>query len=413
MSRPDPACFPHLRDASDLVCSRCFEDDDLKCLIVNFGGPKGCAFCRRRDAPTAPVADVAEHIQLRMAEHYGLAVDQLPYESAEGGYQGWHTDTADLLFDTIGLDLPRDHDDRLRAALLAELDDEVWCEYDWLALEPDDSLIYSWEQFCDIVKSRRRFFFHDFGASESNHPDSRSPLQLLDEVCRLAETWQLIRTEPVGYTLFRARPRDANTRHSTAASLGPPPSHLATQTNRMNPPGIPMFYGAENFTLSVAEIRSGMASVGTFVSLRPIRLLDLANLPAVPGFFSSVDRRDRLTLSFLHRFANMIIQPVARDDRVHIEYLPTQVFTEYLCDFAFTDGRIDGLRYRSATGKKGANVVLFAGPEAVEGAVTPERAWMASQPWLRLSRVRHVRSTAQASVTLTTEANQNGLSDEA
>jgi hypothetical protein len=390
MSRLDPLCFPRLSDLPDRVCARCFNDDDLRRLIFTIGGPRGCGFCQRRDAPTAPVAEVAEHIQLRMAEHYGRAVDQLPYESAEGGYQGWHTDTADLLFETIGLDLPRDNDARLRAALLFQIDDEVWCEYDWLALDPDDSLIYSWEQFCRIVKSERRFFFHDVGTDESNHPDSRSPLQLLNEVCRLAEARQLIKTEPAGYKLFRARPRDINTRYSTAASLGPPPSALAIQSNRMNPPGIPMFYGAENFKLSIAEIRDSTASVGTFVTLRPIRILDLANLPAVPGFFSSVDRMERLTLAFLRQFASMIIQPVARDDRAHIEYLPTQVFTEYLRDFSFADGRIDGLRYRSSTGQKGSNVVLFAGPDAVEGTVAPERTWMTSAPWLRLSRVRHV-----------------------
>jgi hypothetical protein len=393
----DPVCFPSVDDESERVCVRCFEDEDLQALIRSNDGPRGCGFCQRRDAPTAPIAEVAEHIHMRMSEHYGRAVDQLPYESAEGGYQGWHTDTSDLLFDTIGLDLPRDDDGRLRAALLGEIDDDLWCEYDWLALEPDQSLKSSWEQFCDVVKHERRFFFHDFGSDESNHPDSRSPLQLLGEVCRLVDAQELIKTEQAGYKLFRARPRDANTRHATAASLGPPPSHLATQSNRMNPPGIPMFYGAENFALSVAEIRDGVASVGTFVTLRPVRILDLADLPAVPGFFSFVGRVERLTLAFLHEFARMIIQPVARDDRVHIEYLPTQVFTEYLRDFSFDAGRIDGLRYRSATGQKGSNVVLFAGPEDVEGAVTPEHAWMTSEPWLKLSRVRHVGPTAQSS----------------
>jgi hypothetical protein len=390
MSRIDPVCFPYVSDESERVCVRCFDDEDLQDLIRSNDGPRGCGFCQRRDAPTALIAEVAEHIHMRMSEHYGRAVDQLPYESAEGGYQGWHTDTDDLLFDTIGLDLPSDNDGRLRAVLLAEIDDELWCEYDWLALEPDQSVISSWEQFCGVVKHKRRFFFHDFGSSESNHPDFRSPLQLLREVCRLVEAQELIKTEQAGYNHFRARPRDANTRQATAASLGPPPFYLATQSNRMNPPGIPMFYGAENFALSVAEIRDCVASVGTFVTLRPVRVLDLANLPAVPGFFSCVGRKERLTLAFLHEFARMIIQPVARDDRVHIEYLPTQVFTEYLRDFQFDAGRIDGLRYRSATGKKGSNVVLFAGPEDVEGAVTPQHAWMASEPWLKLSRARHV-----------------------
>jgi hypothetical protein len=331
-----------------------------------------------------------------MREHYGRAVDQLPYESAEGGYLGWHTDTTDLLFDVIGLDLPRDDDGLLRDALLNEIADEVWCEHDWLALDHDNSLRSSWEEFCDIVKHKRRFFFHHVGTTEDYHPDSRSPLQILGQVCRLVEDQGLIKTVAAGFKLYRARHRAAGARHTTAAAFGPPPPDIATQSNRMNPPGIPMFYGADNSALAVAEIRDGMASIGTFASLRPVRILDLADLPPVPGFFSLAARLERLTLGFLHQFAEMIVQPVARDDRAHIEYLPTQVFTEYLRDFPFVGGRIDGLRYRSATGTAGTNVVLFAGPDDVEGAVVRENAWTATKPWLKLTRVRHIDSVAQS-----------------
>jgi hypothetical protein len=56
----------------------------------------------------------------------------------------------------------------------------------------------------------------------------------------------------------------------------------------------------------------------------------------------------------------MISQSVAGDDRTHVEYVPTQVFTEFLRDYLFDGTAIDGIRYRSATGLVGANVVLFA-----------------------------------------------------
>ena len=41
--------------------------------------------------------------------------------------------------------------------------------------------------------------------------------------------------------------------------------------------------------------------------------------------FSDVSRTQALTLRFLHNFAADIMQPVDRDQRVHIDYLPSQV----------------------------------------------------------------------------------------
>ena len=72
-----------------------------------------------------------------------------------------------------------------------------------------------------------------------------------------------------------------------------------------------------------------------------------------------------------------------------MDYIPTQVFTEFLRDYPFRGGRIDGLRYRSATGQKGANVVLFAGPKDVEGATQNDVFAGAQEKWLRLADVRH------------------------
>ncbi|MCO6416065.1 RES domain-containing protein [Siccirubricoccus sp. KC 17139] len=389
MSLVDPECFLRFHGSEQPVCARCFEDDDLRKVIKAHGGPRGCDYCGRKDAATIPLGEIAAYIQERMGKFYGKAVDQLPYESREGGYQGWHTDTYDLLFETIGLDLPRDGDNRLREDLVGELEDDVWCEYDWLVLEPDDSLRSSWGRFCSVVKHSRRFFFHNIDSGKDRDPDTRSPLEFLSEVCGLVERQRLIRTERKGYKLFRARPRKARERHTTAAALGPPPPEYALQSNRMNPPGIPMFYGAENAALATAETREKLVSVGTFETKRPIRLLDLADLPPVPGFFSETHRMDRLTMGFLHQFARIIVQPVPRNDRVHVDYIPTQVFTEFLRDYPFRGGRIDGLRYRSATGKKGANVVLFAGPKEVEGATGDDEFGTPPKTWLRLASVRH------------------------
>ncbi|OVE86820.1 hypothetical protein B7W89_24725 [Agrobacterium tumefaciens] len=374
------------------ICVRCTDDHDLRTLVKNFGGARGCAFCRGRDAPTMPFDEFVDHIRACLEANYSKAAEELPYDSGEGGYQGWTSDTHDLLYDTIGLGLPRDESDRLRWALVNEIGDDVWCEHDWLVLDHDASLDSSWNEFCDITKNRRRFFFHNVNANNGRDPDQRSPIEFLHEICGYAERLGLIKSFDVGLQLYRARPRAGRERHMTPASLGPPPPEFATQSNRMNPPGISMFYGADRRKLAVAETRNARVSIGTFETTRSIRLLDLAQLPPVPGFFSNAGRRERLTLSFLHQFSNKIIQPVARNDRVNIDYIPTQVFTEFLRDHAFRGGPIDGVRYRSALTLPGANVVLFAGPEDVEGATT--RPWYRrDDPWLRLVSVSHLRGS--------------------
>ncbi len=337
-----------------------------------------------------PFQEVVSFILERIETFYGRAADQLPYESREGGYQGWHIDSYDMIRDQIGLDLPRDDNDRLFFEIVEGIGDDTWCDYDWLALEPDASLRFSWTQFCEIVKHRRRFFFHDIGRTEGHDPDSRSPFEFLETVCRHAEEADLIIEIPAGHTLYRARARKPRSPVTSPAELGPPPPHLATQSNRMNPPGISMFYGADRRKLAVSEIRTSMASVGYFRINRTIRVLDLADLPDTPGFFSTAYRMEQRILSFLSEFAELIIQPVDRSNRVNVDYIPTQVFTEFIRDFPFSGGVVDGLRYRSATGEKGTNYVLFAGPEDVVDATLPS-PFMSSAPWLELVKVKHVR----------------------
>lgn len=117
-----------------------------------------------------------------------------------------------------------------------------------------------------------------------------------------------------------------------------------------------MFYGAFDYATALSEtfdpaIHAGQTlSVGTFRPLRPLIVLDLADLPPIPSVFDP-ERQDRIhPLRFLHAFARDISQPIARDGREHVEYVPTQIVTEYFRRvFRFDDGRqLDGIIYSSA-----------------------------------------------------------------
>jgi hypothetical protein len=147
----------------------------------------------------------------------------------------------------------------------------------------------------------------------------------------------------------------------------------------MSPAGISLFYGAQDAETAIAEVRAAETdesrsevTVGVFEVLRDLVIVDLCDIPALPGLFDEEHAHARGALRFLKDFALQLSGPVHRDGREHVEYVPTQVFGEWLrFEFHPSGSTVDGLRYRSARGP-GACVVLFLGYDsAVE---SPEHA---------------------------------------
>lgn len=338
------------------VCSRCFGDPDIKQWISEQEGRRGCDFCGGYTSPTARINDLCKWLEEALSRYYGRAVDQLPWNSREGGYQGRTWSTEELLFDRVGLDLPLDYNGELQQAIAYPLSDEIWCDHDCSVLDEDQAMRFAWDSFCTVIKHERRFFFHHIGEDDRS-PDAFSSLGILTAIAQLAEALDLVRIQQPGLRLYRARP-GFDGRSPSAKDFGPPPRHVC-QSNRMNPAGVPMFYGALDPRTAVKEVKEQESRVGYFQVTEPLFLLDLSKIPPVPGFFSDEPLRRRLHLSFLHYFANEIMQPVARDDRVHTEYVPSQVVTEFLREHEFEAGRLDGVMYGSVASPGKRNVVLF------------------------------------------------------
>ena len=89
----------------------------------------------------------------------------------------------------------------------------------------------------------------------------------------------------------------------------------------------------------------------------------------------------------MHKFAVDLAKPIARDDRVHIEYVPTQVVTEYFRTvFRDQRGSVDGIRYASSRHRDHSSVVLFAAQQDVRLEDGKNSSYSANDPWLRLVR---------------------------
>lgn len=133
----------------------------------------------------------------------------------------------------------------------------------------------------------------------------------------------------------------------------------------MNAAGIPYFYLAKERRTAIGEVAShppGKLSIGKFELDRAIPVLNLTNLPSAASIFD-VDAYDKRQLNlFLRDFVKRIASPVQKDGREHVEFVPSQLVSEYFSEmFEWPDSgrRIGGMVYPSTLVPNGQNVVLF------------------------------------------------------
>jgi hypothetical protein len=362
--------------SDNFVCGACFGNQGLRDFCsqrAEHYEQLECDFCgATANEPIAiPVDEVIEHINSCVHRYFDDPGNAgLPYVSAEGGWQGPTYETYEVFQELGGPDLPRDSDGRLFDAIVCGLDTDLWCEVEPYRLSPDEALRFSWEQFCQVIKHERRYFFlqtEEGNSRPEEDTDLYSPAETLRALFAFAEQAGAFSVLAVGARLYRARHQPPGTSYKTAGELGPPPLDHAIQTNRMSPPGIVMTYAADDCETALAETAEepGAFAIGQFGNCRDLLILDLTRVPDAPCPFAelpdNLDYDPRPHLNFLQNISREISRPIARDDRVHIEYVPTQVITEYLRTAVRIDGRrVDGIRYSSSRCHGATAVVLFA-----------------------------------------------------
>jgi HEPN/RES N-terminal domain 1/RES domain len=383
------------------VCADCFTDEAIQQFVAGRMIETKCDYCgRSSDALiAAPMDDVLGLMANGLSVEWNDAVDELPYESAEGGYQGRAYDTWEFFDEVVGFPT---EDAKLKKDIAHAFRDRLWCQRNYFSLSEQDALLIGWEEFCHEVKHERRYFFLDHpralaaGPQDGQAPigmrETPTPGEVLDEIADLVRDLSLVKPLALGHRFVRARSCHPATTFTTAADLGAAPVEKAVNTNRMSPSGIPMFYGSEQENTAVAETAEGPGtlSIGLFETLRGLRVLDLTNLPQTPSVFLADAFEQRIRITFLKRFVRDLQKPIARDGREHIEYVPTQVVTEYFRHvFEDEEGRrLDGILYRSAKTAGGVNCVLFCENENCCDNVPA--GWQGERMWLRLKEAHQV-----------------------
>lgn len=347
------------------ICADCVNDPFLKNWIIDGAEATECSFCGV-ESEVAIAASFDEFVGIVIS---GIHFDwnspdneHVAYETREGGWQANLTDTSDIVHN---MDISDNSD--IIDAIIKSIDNEGWVSRDFYRGSDSDILTWGWESFKSYVKNETRFFFLARERDQYDY-EQLTPGDLLSAISMIIKSGDfsgIVHEVAASKNIVRIRIDDG--KHYSAADIETPKTGFAKWSNRMSPAGIPMFYGAFEYETAHAETfdpKNDMGkkiSTGTFNPLKPLRVLNLANLPPIPSVFDDDKAQLIHSLRFLHEFSRDISKPIDRDGREHIEYVPTQIVTEYFRRiFRLKDGvALDGITYESSKRPGTVAIVLF------------------------------------------------------
>ncbi len=371
------------------VCGECADEPFLAGAVSQALTGDECSYCGQRAQDGAPIAaDVNLVLRLvteGLLREYVDPIDEAGWNGAEGGYQVSLESTDDLL---------AEYEVTRQERLVADLTDQIltteWCRRNPYHLDPAEKLSYGWKDFRDHVMHKRRYtFLVDGQEDERKYTDEGiPPSAMLSVVAQTIEIGRLVVELPTGTLLYRGRPHEPQDRPRLAKDLGTPPDHMA-KTNRMSPAGVGAFYGASSVPGALAEIRAysgeGPVTVGRFVTLKPLKCVDLVQAPPVPSLFDADGWLERPAKSFLRGFIEEIARPATPNDENHLDYVPTQVVAEFLRYVLDPADPVMAVRWQSSLDPQVTDTVVFVSNKQCIDE-TPDHSWV-SDGYLGLEAV--------------------------
>ncbi|RYY25386.1 MAG: RES domain-containing protein [Sphingomonadales bacterium] len=396
------------------VCSTCFGDPHLAKVVEENADANKCDYCGEAggDVIAGPLSAVMEFMLPQIELEYASADQALPRDPETKGrmFPEDEFDTRDLLESYIELELPNDYKGRLMEDIASAMPDQDWCFVNPLGTPDDEAIGNSWDAFKTVIKHRRRFFFLQhkdqeleqglsWGDAAYNVPD------LLERIGAFARDHGLITRLKAGSRWVRVQELGEGEHGFDPRRMGPPPYAKADMPNRMSPAGVPMFYGAADLSTALAEVADTKAgfACGTFETLKDIMVLDVRTAPDVPSLFDPEKAKDRATAMFMHSFIDDFRAPIDRKLRPHVDYLPTQVVTEYFRTSVASadDEPIFGVVYASTKNGQDAIVLFAENGDVVDGAPDCEPD---NEEWLRMAEYTEIDHVPDAP----TPQNANG-----
>lgn len=349
----------------EYVCANCVEDSFLKKLVIQHAEAKRCNFCGRRSR----TRDIAAPIEALMPAIAGAVSHffsdpgsaMVPWDD---GYVIEGDSTLDML-DALTLE----GNDKFIERIAEQFHNTQWvptANGHWMSSQTHQILNSSWSVFVHTVKHHTRFHFRDALHDDLDDAEIISPGTMLEALGNIVLEAGLITSLEAGTKIFRARIKEpGDSWGPSSATMGRPPSRMA-RAGRMNPAGISYLYTAFEQQTAIAETVSGPPTeihVATFELSTNVTVLNLCDLPPVPSIFDNERLPNYEQLLFLHSFVDEIAQPIRKDGGEHIDYVPSQVVSEWFAHACSYDEHespgLDGLMYPSAVRPGGRNLVLF------------------------------------------------------
>lgn len=239
---------------------------------------------------------------------------------------------------------------------------DEWIQHTPYMMSESQELSFMWKTFQRMVKHEQRFTFFkrpEFTGEEVSNDNGL--MDILTELGAQITAHNLYSNISAGTELYRCRFINEGETVNKFDEITSSPDNKAKQS-RMSPAGISMFYGAFDKKTAIVESSpdgegTGKYVIGKFNLKKNLIVLDLTKLPK-PSFWIGKDWEG---IEFLHSFNREITKRIERDDRIHIDYIPSQVFTEYLRYIhRLPNGKkIDGIIYKSSLKSTDNNIVLF------------------------------------------------------
>lgn len=342
------------------LCVDHIDDGSIKQFIRQNYELDYCNYCEKRKK-VIDLEDLMKHIMSFVNQEYTDARHEVMYVSAEGGYVANTMDNEDIL-SIIRLDID---DPVLSDDILFSIDDVAWVKTDFYGTTPYEDLIFDWRWFKETIQHKQRFVF--IGKKSKASSDVLRTKATLEYFGSIVNKFNLVKKLSVNTKLYRCRATTKRKYYRDKVELITPPDSLAKFSNRFSPSGVGMFYAAFDEktatleTISPNSKRNIYTSIGEFKNNSELNILDLTELPQLHSFFSLKKGKKSYERNFLHHLVGDMSRGVKKDGMEHIDYVPTQVVTEYL-RYVFKDKTatgLDGIIYPSSKNWKSKAIVIF------------------------------------------------------
>jgi len=307
-----------------LICSNCFNDEELKIAISNESSSIGVCEACGQDAYVVDANIFADFFSNLLCL---FELDSDGIDIVSRLQKDWNIFVNSKIANKI-------------IAYFLSLDSYGYGLKDKIGYVNSIKQITSiWDDIKREVREERRYFAN-LSYFDGNH---------------LIEANTII---PQNSILYRARIIPSNRAYLTKKEMYCPPIGKAT-AGRANPLGIPYLYLCKNEETTYYEVKAlylDKLAIGTFMTIRDLNILDFTSKLSLYYAYnnSTFSLSEVIAKQILLQLISLdLSKPLRRYDS-ELEYVPTQL----ICEYCKING-IDGICFNSSLHKGGVNVVIF------------------------------------------------------